>query len=364
MIPNPSTRARAGVIAALALVAVLAGVLATRLLAREPSRVNVARRAPVATVPAPKPIDVATLEMPCWACPDAPDGPLRFRTDLDMLAPLGTGSGNAAEWFAAFRKPDGPRLAEAVAAEARRVDHPPIGRVLPPDDPLLVEAEPWCDQATMRFYPDVLPLRGAETPLSNLLLALTFARSWLARGEQSADFDAAMADFRRVVRLGRLLRQEDVVLINDLVGLACIRIGLDAIYNRARTAGRLDLALAASVAAGEAAPQRYLTAARVTSVELRPYVRKAADGSVSMALPDERMDAIVAMVTSCPDRRFRGEALWNLEVVATLGTEAQKAKARDTLDAATHSDDPRLAAMARSFHDRPLTPEGIAAAVQ
>ena len=31
------------------------------------------------------------------------------------------------------------------------------------DDPLLREAEPWCDQATMRFYPQFLPLEGYRT---------------------------------------------------------------------------------------------------------------------------------------------------------------------------------------------------------
>jgi hypothetical protein len=131
-------RFRLGVLAAALVVLVLAALLAARL----DSWSGTARAAaPPAIIPAPKPIDVKHLTIQCWSCPGTEDGPLVFRTDLDMLAPLGTGTANAATWFAQFAKPNGPRAAEGSTAQKRTVDHPPIGKVLPPDDPLLLEAE-------------------------------------------------------------------------------------------------------------------------------------------------------------------------------------------------------------------------------
>ncbi|HNX49974.1 MAG TPA: hypothetical protein PLS53_12720 [Thermoanaerobaculaceae bacterium] len=351
---NPSSRLVVTV--ASGILVVLAGLLVVRLVVRDggalqaatpPVTVEAIATPSPAVVPEPRPFNARDLSIPCWSCPEAQGWPLRFRTDLDLLAPLGTGTHNAAEWYAAFSKPNGARLAEAVAAEARRVDHPPVGRVLPGDDPLLKEAEPWCDQATMRFYPDLLPIKGYETQVPNLLISLTFARSWVARGQQVARFEDAMADFRRVIRLGRLLRQEDTVLISDLVGLAIVRIGAEAIYDRARQEGKLDLALVAAVVAGEAPPQKLLSAARVTNVEVSPYLRKAAAGGHTLDLPDERLEAIRKMALESPDRRFRFEPASALGVVARFGSTEQRAKAKETLETLARSDDPVVVSVAR-----------------
>lgn len=357
-LPSP----RFTVAVASSVVIMLAGLLVVRLAARDqgtvqaatPTRAESTLVPPAATVPTPRPCNLKELGIPCWSCPDAQTWPLRFRTDLDLLAPLGTGTGNAAEWFAAFAKPNGPRLAEAEAADARRVDHPPVGRILPADDPLLKEAEPWCDQATMRFYPDIFAIKGTETQIPNLLLSLTFARSWVARGQQAPRFEEAMADFRRVIRLGRLLRQEDVVLIDDLVGLAIVRIGAEAIYDRARQEGKLDLALLAAVVAGEAPPQKLLSAARMTGTEITPYLRKGGTGGRTLELPDERLEAIRKMVMESPDRRFRFEPASALAVVARFGTTEQQAKARAALETLSRSDDPILASMVRWILEHPV----------
>ncbi len=126
----------------------------------------------------------------------------------------------------------------------------------------------------MRFYPGIYSVEGFQTKVPNLTLALTLARSLVARGQGEDQFETAMADFGRVVRLGRLLRQDDAMVINDLVGLATIRMGAEAIYQRARADGRLDLALAAAIIAGEAPPQKLLSGARMTSVEVVPYLRR------------------------------------------------------------------------------------------
>jgi hypothetical protein len=352
---DPRTRTvRLGVLAASGVVVVLSGALAAALRGHTGSPAPTVPAAPAGTIPAPHPCDLKTLAIPCWSCPSAEKWPLRFVTDLDMLAPLGTGTANAAEWFAAFAKPNGPRAAEADAAMARRADRPPIGQVLPPGDPLVVEAAPWCDQATMRFYPGIFPVRGDETRIPNLLFMLTLARSWLARGLDAPGFDDAMADYRRVIRLGRLLRQEDAVLINDLVGLACIRIGAEAIYDRARRGGKTELALLAAVVAAEAPPQKYLSASRVTSVEIAPYLRNTA-GSFALDLPEARFKAIREVAASCADRRFRTESALSLRYVAALGAGPMRADARELLEKLAAGPDPIVAANARWSLDTPVT---------
>jgi hypothetical protein len=168
-----------------------------------------------------------------------------------------------------------------------------------------------------------------------------------------------MADFRRVIRLGRLLRQEDVVLINDLVGLACIRIGAEAIYDRARQEGKTELALLAAVVAGEAPPQKLLSGARMTGVEVGPYARKASDGSVTLDLPEARFEAIRTMATKSPDRRFRWEAVSGLRLVARLAPEPIRTKAQATLEQLAKSDDPVLAANARWSLSAPIGEQSL-----
>jgi hypothetical protein len=358
---------RLGVLLAAGVIAVLGSALAVRLAfsghgaaqAATPPPVRVVTVAPPATVPAPKALDIAALSIPCWSCPNASDWALRFRTDLDFLAPLGNGPANAGEWLAAFAKPNGPRVAEAEAIMSRRVElpgHPEFGPVLPASDPFLAEAAPWCDQATMRFYPDIFPMEGFRTRIPNLLLALVAVRSWVARGTVAERSEDAMADFRRVIRLGRLLRQEDTILIGDLVGLAAIRIGAEAIYDRARRDGRLDLAMTAAVIAAEAPPQKLLTAARLTSAEILPYLHAGTGaGRTSLELPDRVLELILMMATQSPDRRFRCEAVNSLAVVAVGGSPAQRTKAKETLEMLSTGADAVVAANARWYLANPIS---------
>jgi hypothetical protein len=205
----------------------------------------------------------------------------------------------------------------------------------------------------MRFYPEIFPIVGLDTELPNLLLPLTYARSWVARGAAAKSLDDAMADYRRAIRLGRLLRQEDVILISDLVGLACVRAGAEGIYERARQEGRTDLALIASVVIGECAPQRLQTAARMTSFNLVRVTGNGENGSV-LPFSDDRLDTAVEMATKSPDRRFRGEAIVTLRIVANVGTESQKEKARAALTQIVNEGDPKLAPTARWCLEKPF----------
>jgi len=348
---TPETRSSrfVSVAAAAALVLVLGGLFAARLLARQPAAPTPAP----ASIPAPVHLDPAALEVPCWSCPSAREWPIRFSTDLDLLAPLGTGTANAGEWFALFEKDRGPRFAEAVAFMGRRVERPDLpdfGQVVPGDDPLLLEAEPWVDQAEMRFYPEIFPLEGVDTRIPNLLVPLTMARSWSARGVSAEDPARGLDDCRRAIRLGRLLRQEDVTVIADLVGLACIHIGARGVYEIAQHTRDTDLALLASVVVGEVAPQRLYTSQRITDVDLSPYLRQT-DGRYSLDTPDALVDRIIAMATTSPDRRFIGEALFGAHVVAHHGTPSQRERVRAMLDRLAAGDDPMTAPIAAWSRD-------------
>ena len=341
-----------------AVIVVLAGSLGARLIARDTSAV--VPRAPGASVPNPAVLQVADLEVPCWTCPSNQGWPLRFQTDLDLLAPLGNGTANAAEWFGLFAKEVGPRASDATVAMDRRIEGPEwLGMVLPPDDPLLLEAEPWCDQATMTFYPEIFELDGYATRVTNLLLQLNFVRSWVARGLAAENSETAMADFQRAIRLGRLLRQEDVVVISDLVGLACIHLGTRGVYERALADGDLELALLASVVLGEVAPQRLRTMEHLTSTDLLDSIDVNAEEDVALRLRHGKLDAVIEAAETSPDRRFRCEAIVGLNIVRFLGTPEERNRAFEVLDELAGDADPIVAECARWSRDKPTKAEQL-----
>jgi hypothetical protein len=344
------------VVLSAALIVALAGSLGARLFDRDATAPG--PKPPLAVVPAPLTFDVSQLEVPCWTCPANRDWPLRFQTDLELLAPLGTGSANAAEWFALFEKNVGPRYADATAAMERRVDRMHwVGKTLPPDDPLLLEAEPWCDQATMDFYPEIFPLDGYATRIANLLLPLNMVRSWVARGLAAESSEAAMEDFRRAIRLGRLLRQEDVVVISDLVGLACIHLGTRGVYERALADGDLELALLASVVLGEVAPQRLGTKQHLTSTDLIDSFSRDDQGEIVFRMQPAKFNLIIEAAKSAPDRRMRCEALVGLNIILSLGAPEESERAFEVLTEIAGDADPKVADGARWSLDNPVAME-------
>jgi hypothetical protein len=346
------------VLFAAALLIVLAGSLGARLIARD---APVQRTdAPPGFVSAPKAAPIHDLEVPCWSCPSAKQWAVRFQTDLDLLAPLGAGAGNAATWFADFAKDVGPRRFEASAARERLIQGPEwIGKVLPADDPLLLEAEPWCDQATMSFYPQHFELDGTDTRITNLVLPLTLVRSWVARGMAAEDPGQAMDDFRRAIRLGRLLRQEDTVVISDLVGLACIHIGAQGVYRRALVDGDLETALTASAILGEVAPQRLRTSELLTRTDLADSLREGKRGVLELELRSGKLEKLIETAEGAADRRFRCEAIVGLNIVRFLGSEAERERAHEVLDALAGDDDPDIAESARWSRDEEPTEEHL-----
>jgi hypothetical protein len=184
----------------------------------------------------------------------------------------------------------------------------------------------------MRFYPDILPFEGVSSAFPNFLVPLTFARSWVARGLAADDYETALADCRRAVRLGRLLRQEDVFTLADLIGLACIRAGAEGIYQLAVRHGDAELALVASIVLGEVAPQRLLTSERATRVELKPYASLDAKGTLVIRPPDRLIDAAENMARFDPDRRFRCESMTGLAVIRFFAPPEQRRRVTAIFD--------------------------------
>ena len=366
-------RPRTFVLAAIAVVVLLGGTLGVRLLNGSPAPATVPApprlapntlAAPPASVPAPKPI--GALKVPCWGCPDAKEWPIAFRTDLDQLAPLGNGTGNAALWLKDFTKQVGAREAEAEQALNRRVEGPgDFGRILPGDDPLLAEAERWADQGTFRIHPEILPLQGFQTRIPNLLLAIAFSKSWAARAASHLDSPAALEDARRAIRWGRLLRQEDVTILQDLVGIACIRLGAEPRYSAAVRRGDHSLALAAAMVLGEHAPQRLMTAEVLTRLELADVPTPAGGAFKSgRQVSEKKLAAILEIAKGSPNRRFRLEAIAQMQLARQLGAAAQKSRVESALDGFAGDKDPLVAAAARHARETALDDATLADILQ
>jgi hypothetical protein len=152
-----------------------------------------------------------------------------------------------------------------------------------------------------------------------------------------------------------LLRQEDVTIIADLVGLACVRFGADGIYRRAVAEGDLELALIASVVLGEVAPQRLMTSERITAGNLSPFGRVGPDGELEFNISDRRIDRLMAMITDGPDRRFGGEAFIGLSIVRNLGTGDQQARVVEFPTELRDGSKPFISEMAQWALEAPLS---------
>lgn len=360
----------ATVLGAGALVLTLAGSFALRASGRSDAagerRASVAPKGPVAPVtgrvPEPGPMTVADIPQPlCWSCPGNLWVDADFQLDLDVLAPLGDGSSNVALWLRRFARADGDRFLEnykegAVAASIAGK----MRKVLPDGHAFLAEAEPWVDQARCSFYPDVWRLDGLETPIPNMLVVMDLARSFVARGLASSDPVAAMEDYRRAIRLGRLLRQDDATIIQDLIAVECIRIGAWAMNEQAREQGDLLLLAATNSVLSDHDSLRARTSQRVRSAtRIHEGVRSGLFGGLSLDLAEQDVTRVYRLAMHSAERRFRLEALVALRVIYQLGSSEQREQIEDGLQELAASDDAHLARLAtlaleQPFDDREL----------
>ena len=358
-----STRRAIAILSATALTLTLLAAFAVRVHARmqDDSRPGGPPGAPPSTTPmAPKPIALEELPTPyCRGCSWNSEAPLEFQVDLDLLAPLGHGSKNAAMWFRQFAT-DGARSISAGLEpyKKRRIDVSIAGvewTVLPGDDPLLLEAEPWVDQATCRFYPDVWDVTGMDTSIPNLLFMLDLARAWVVRGKLADDPDLAAEDFRRAIRLGRLLRQDDVTIIQDLVAIAAIRIGAEALYEFAREQGDGATMVVATLVLTDKDAMRLQTAQRFTVFEPGVQVEGVDSGELSLRINDEELDSIVRLTGELAERRFRFEGLNALLLVKHLGSPGQQETAATALAELAKDPDETFSGLAASYRDTQMS---------
>jgi hypothetical protein len=320
---------------------------------------------PTGTVPAPKRIPLGEVPAPfCWGCPPNENAALEFRADLDLLAPLGDGSANAAHWFAEFAKGEA-RFEEGKQAYASRMILSTIEgdswQILPGDDPLLLESEPWIDQATCSFYPEVWQVEGMDTPVPQFLMMLDLARSWIARGKKADDPALAAEDFRRAIRLGRLLRQDDVTLLQDIVAIACIRFGAEALHGLARDQDDAATMLVSSLVMADQDAMRLVTARREATFRRGLRVEDPAAPTLSPAYSTADVQAIIDLTREVPGRRFKMEGIISLNVVRHTGLPEQRELALAALEELAQAEDVIVAGLARRFIDLKLDDEGVRA---
>jgi hypothetical protein len=355
----------ATVLAAGAVVVLLSGSLALRAADRPEAEVRRPVAAPKgpaapapATVPEPRPLTLEDIPTPeCWICPGGHFRSADFTLDLDTLAPLGDGRSNAALWFRRFARHDGDRAQENYRADRRYIEMAGAGyQVLSPDSPILTEAEPWLNQASCSFYPEIWELGGSDTPIPNLLLVMDLARGYVARGLAEEDPTIAREDFRRAIRLGRLVLQDDATIIQDLIGAECVRIGAWAIQQQARAEGDTLLVAATNTVLADHGGRKARTSVEVRKAS-RVYesVRRGFFGGLSLDMAEGDVHAVLLLAQRSPERRYRLEALVALRVVYQLGDDEQRGWIEEGLKEMVESDDLHLAKLARLALDEPLT---------
>ncbi len=355
----------ATVLGAGALVTLLAGSFALRAAGRPDAtgqrRASVTPQGPVAPaagrVPAPRPLTLAEIPQPhCWSCPGNMWVEADFQLDLDLLAPLGDGPSNAALWLRRFAKGDGDRFRENYKEGAVEVEIAGKTRkVIRADHAFLAEAEPWIDQASCSFYPDVWELDGAGTRIPNLLLVLDLARAFVARGLAEQDPAVAQEDFRRAIRLGRLLRQDDVTIIQDLIAIECIRLGAWAMNEQARREGDLLLVAATNGVLSDHDSLRARTSMRARAAsQIYSGLRTGFFGGFTLELSEDDVTAVTRTATHSAERRFQLEALISLRAIYQLGDTEHRESVEKGLRELAASDDKHVARFATQALEQPF----------
>jgi hypothetical protein len=174
--------------------------------------------------------------------------------------------------------------------------------------------------------------------------------AWSVAYDRATDAARTKEDYRRAVRLGRLILQDDVTLIANLVGLECIRIGARGLYEQARREGDSETMLAASLALHDADAIRQIAAERITRITVPAEYRWHWSHPLSPTIraTDEQFEAALAMAKTDPSRALRLEGQWALMGYVVAGTRAQGRQAREALVALSRDPDPLVASSARA----------------
>jgi hypothetical protein len=214
----------------------------------------------------------------------------------------------------------------------------------------------------MRFHPKVFPMEGWSKGRPNLQYLNLLARSWVARGDRRGG-EQAKEDYRRAIRLGRLLRQDDVWVFQDIVGLTSIEMGARGLYRVARKEGDAATMVVAATILGATENLRTWD-----GLEGQPGMQvlhrlKGGRRPRLEGVRDIDVEVLANRTKSNKTRRFRManmEALW---VVRHAGSRKQRELARETLELLAQDPDPVVASEARWYLERDWDPEAPIARV-
>jgi len=151
-----------------------------------------------------------------------------------------------------------------------------------------------------------------------------------------------------------------VTIIQDLVAIAAIRIGAEALYEQAREQGDTATMLVTSLVLADKDAMRLQTADRITTLERGLEVDDPDAAEPSMRVTDEELDAIVELTRGLADRRFRMEGLLALQIVKRLGSAGQQATAQEALETLAEDPDEMVADFASAARDTDLTEAELA----
>lgn len=201
-------------------------------------------------------------------------------------------------------------------------------------------------------YPDVLSIEGGELPYLPFFMRL--GRTWLDRGDEAPDPRRALADYRRVVKLGRLLLQDDVTVIQDLVGLALIGLAAERLYDLAKHQKDATGMIVASLVMNDAAGIGSYTRTRMRNLSRPPVTSRPCESwwpwSRRALFLGHELEAARKLATSSAERRMRLEALSSLRYIASAGGDEISSEARSVLSQVAKSDPDRLVRRLAKWH--------------
>ena len=245
-----------------------------------PERPTARPTAPAATVLAPKTLAIAQLPVPCWGCPEArevagpvPDRPRPPRPARQRRRERrGLLQGLREAGRAAARRGDG-RDGAARRRPGGAGEGPPAGRPAPPRGRALVRPG---DDALL---PGLLPAQGlrhaapepARPADAREVVGRTGSRP---EGPDAGDGRLPPGDPARAGSSARRTPRSSPTSSASPASASAPQ----GVYDLARRTGDAPLALVAATVLGEHAPQRLLTAERVTKVDAhaRTFARPAA----------------------------------------------------------------------------------------
>jgi hypothetical protein len=160
-----------------------------------------------------------------------------------------------------------------------------------------------------------------------------------------------MEDYRRTIRLGRLLRQEDVMLMNGWTGLRMIQDGLEAIHRRQREAGDAEGASRTALALCSLMAER-LEMLKVFDVLLFGSDVRLNWWRLRLVVPEWRVETIRRYASSHPSRAVRIESLNSLAILVGLLDSDARRTVSETLSRLEADHDPIVAKFAEQYVNR------------